>query len=188
MHEPDLKRKEDLISEILPTDPRPPGFSKPWVEPQEALRKEVSNIAVFDLLAELTANQRRTIKFLQKMKLLHTRRACDSCDNADMGLFSRRDNDWFFKCNKRGIEKQCQRMVSFKTDTFFAKSKLNLKQLMPVIYAFTEDLPNSWVERNVGLSHTTVVDWYSFLREVCMQAIEDGSLSRDKDWWYRCSS
>ena len=110
------------------------------------------------------------------MKLLHTRRACDSCDNADMGLFSRRDNDWFFKCNKRGIEKQCQRMVSFKTDTFFAKSKLNLKQLMHVIYAFTEDLPNSWVERNVGLSHTTVVDWYSFLREVCMQAKEDGLL------------
>ena len=94
VHEPDLKRKEDLISEILPTDP--PGFSKPWLEPQEALRKEVSNITVFDL-ADLTANQGRTIKFLQNMKLLHTRRACDSCDNADMGLFSRRDNDWFFQ-------------------------------------------------------------------------------------------
>ena len=77
VHEPDLERKGDLISEILPTDP--PGFSKPWVEPQEALRKEVSNITVFDL-ADLTANQGRTIKFLQKMKLLHTRRACDSCD------------------------------------------------------------------------------------------------------------
>ena len=137
-----LKEKGDLISEILPTDP--PGFSKPWVEP---LRKEVSNITVFDL-AELTANQGRTIKFLQKMKLLHTRRTCDSCDNADMGLFSRRDNDWFFKCNKRGIEKQCQCMVSFKTDTFFAKSKLNLKHSMRVIYAFTEDVPHCWVEHN----------------------------------------
>ena len=80
--------------------------------------------------------------------VVESRRACDSCDNADMGLFSRRDNDWFFKCNKRGIEKQCHWMVSFKTNTFFAKSKLNLKHSIRVIYAFTEDVPHCWVDHN----------------------------------------
>ena len=43
------------------------------------------------------------------------------------------------------------------------------------MYVFTEELPNSWVEQNVGLSARTVVDWFSFLREVCMQAVEDSS-------------
>ena len=172
VYEPDLLRMRDLMFESSPNDP--PGFSKAWNEPYQETRQEKSNISIFDL-ADLTMTQGRTIKFLRKMKVLHSSLSCNRCDNPTMGLFDRRENDWYFRCNKRTDGVQCQNQQSIKTGTFFSQSRLNLKQLMYVMYAFTEELPNSWVEQNVGLSARTVVDWFSFLREVCMQAVEDSS-------------
>ena len=70
---------------------------------------------------------------------------------------------------------KCDKRVSLKVATFFTGSKLNMKQLVWCIWSFTSELPNSFLERNLGLNPTTVVDWYNFCREVCMVWVEEHS-------------
>ena len=69
----------------------------------------------------------------------------------------------------------CNKRYSLKTSTFFTSSKMNMKQLLWALWSFANELPNSFLVDNLGLSRTTTVDWYNFCREVCMVWVEDHS-------------
>jgi len=51
---------------------------------------------------------------------------------------------------------------------FQCTSKLRLHQLMLVMYHWASDSPQWLVMREVRASNQTIVDWYNFLREVCV--------------------
>lgn len=45
--------------------------------------------------------------------------------------------------------------------------------MVQLTYMFGVDLQIYEVEKLVDVSHSTVVDWYQFLRSVCRQALQD---------------
>jgi len=62
----------------------------------------------------------------------------------------------------------CRAATSVRKGSFFSSSKLRLHQLMLVMYHWASDSPQWLVMREVRASHRTIVDWYNFLREVCV--------------------
>ena len=64
---------------------------------------------------------------------------------------------------------------SIRNNSWFAGSHLSLKQIVKLIYYWVYKLPQSFVEEELRIgSCTTLVDWLSFAREVCLQiAISD---------------
>ena len=54
-------------------------------------------------------------------------------------------------------------------NSFFKGSKLNLQQLLRIIYCFCAKSTNEFVVGEFGISEETVVDWYSYLRQVCLE-------------------
>ena len=64
---------------------------------------------------------------------------------------------------------------SRRTNSLFAGSHLSLKQIVKLTYYWVYKFPQSFVEEDLSIgSCTTLVDWYSFARGVCLQiAISD---------------
>ena len=61
-----------------------------------------------------------------------------------------------------------------KTNSWFAGSHLSLKQIAKLTKYWAYKVPQSFVEELRLESCTTVFDWFSFAREVCLQiAISD---------------
>jgi len=62
----------------------------------------------------------------------------------------------------------CRATTSVSKGSFFSSSKLRLHQLMLVMYHWASDSPQWLVMREVRAPNRTIVDWYNFLREVCV--------------------
>lgn len=80
---------------------------------------------------------------------------------------------WEFRCRKTvAIQKRkpskCNWRGSCKAGSFFDKSRLSIETLWKIIthYLFFNPPRQEFLELNLSLSSKTVVDWYSFIREV----------------------
>ncbi|XP_071578824.1 uncharacterized protein [Temnothorax nylanderi] len=70
---------------------------------------------------------------------------------------------------KKRVSKQCDYKKSAKVGTWFENSNLELATICKIIASFLMLRPprQEDLEEELGISSSTVVDWFSFCREVC---------------------
>ena len=60
---------------------------------------------------------------------------------------------------------------AIRDGTFFSNSKLNLEQIVDLMYYWSQDVDSHvFLERHCQLkSDTTIVDWKNFMRDICVE-------------------
>ena len=77
---------------------------------------------------------------------------------------SLRDKGDRWRCSARG----CCREVGLRKDTWLENWNLSYRSVVLFIYAWSKELTSmEYCKHELGIGHTTVVDWSNFLREVC---------------------
>lgn len=75
----------------------------------------------------------------------------------------------FYNTPKKGCKK-CGSTAEFRTGTFFARSKLNIFQILSFINPWTHGASNDLICLQIAIDVNTAVDWSSFCREVLLHA------------------
>ena len=66
----------------------------------------------------------------------------------------------------------CRSKCSIRYGSFFIPSKLPLPLMFKFLYYWTEDLQShAFLEKHLGWSPNTVVDWKNFMRDICLEEI-----------------
>lgn len=133
---------------------------------------------------EIISSEQRLLTFLQQHGVLPENVECPHCKKP-CKLYP--GSNFRFRCtnselilkNKRKKQKvSCNFSVSARKDTPFEKSKLTLDTICRfvsnwLILPFPQETYS--FENELNLSSSTVVDWCSFCREVCLICMLDGS-------------
>ena len=124
-------------------------------------------------LLKITQSQKATLDFLLENGLVDNAPKCDKCGVTAESLLqkdSRNGNyKYWWSCRRSVNGKQHKFMKSIRTNSFFKGSRLNLQQLLRIIYCFCAKLPNQFLVEEFGIGEEAVVDWYSYLRQVCLE-------------------
>ncbi|KAK3907578.1 Transcriptional repressor NrdR [Frankliniella fusca] len=80
-----------------------------------------------------------------------------------LGAKHRAQDRFVWRCNK------CQSMRSVRVCSWFAESKMPLRKIILIIYMSVYKFFQDHIMRDVDISKKTVVDWFSFCREVCVK-------------------
>jgi transposase-like protein len=116
-------------------------------------------------LATTVSDKEGAVKFLQERGILHNPRFCAKGHPMHLQL---RDNGDRWRCNIR----ECRQEKSLRADTWIHPSKLSFRQVVLFIYCWAREYTSvKFCEDELDLSHTTVVDFNNFLREVCAESL-----------------
>ena len=74
---------------------------------------------------------------------------------------------WIWRCAKSS----CRKKKSIRTGSFFSGIHLTIPQALKLIYWWCMGCREEFVGHQVGISLQTVVDYYSFCREICMESL-----------------
>lgn len=131
-----------------------------------AARRESYNIA--SLLAELITPE-SCIAWLAARGLLRNSLLCDICGQAmRLNRYSRSIDGKKWNCAF------CKSSKSVRSDSFFARSHLTLKQLIIIMYCWARDMPQREILHEADVrSPNTLVDWCNFIREECAVWLEN---------------
>ena len=77
-------------------------------------------------------------------------------------------DNYVWKCQFKECNK-FKSKVSIRKDSFFAKFKLPLRKWIQAIYYWCENISETTVTNILNNSEKTMIDIYSFLREICMK-------------------
>ena len=71
---------------------------------------------------------------------------------------------------------KCNKKLSIREGSWFSKSNFLLEQIVKLTYYWVYKCPADFVTREprIGSEHT-LVDWYNFAREVCVEIIQRDS-------------
>ena len=128
-----------------------------------------------DLRDEIQSTDDGVVSWAQRRGLLATEgtRRCPSCRRPmkrafRLGTGHRREEGlYLWRCSKCGMER------SVRNGTWFEDSNLTLLQIIHITWLFVRQRPQIHAMLDAGhLSRTTIVDWYSFCREVCSVFVE----------------
>ncbi|KAH9589799.1 hypothetical protein MS3_00002733 [Schistosoma haematobium] len=101
------------------------------------------------------------IEQLQQMELLRSSFICD-CGNQMTALpCSEYRDDIVFRFSSRWRKK------SARTGTFFARSRLRLKQIMMIVANWIIKAPVTLVSSFGDVTETSAVQWYEYCRGIC---------------------
>ena len=99
---------------------------------------------------------------------------CKFCDKGRFGL--RKDSSFSTdQCCWRCSHKTCGKKVSIRQGSWFSNSNLTLETIGLLTYFWVYRTEQEFVKHELGISHTTIVDWYNFSREVCISILENFS-------------
>lgn len=112
--------------------------------------------------------------FLQLHGVILVDKYCPTC-NEPCTL----NSQWKFECRKQRVVmksrkrkdgEKCNFFESLKINTFFEDSHISIRELCDfVVLEIVSNSPrNVYLENEFGWARQTVVDWLSFLREVCL--------------------
>ena len=105
--------------------------------------------------------------------LFSFRENCPRCCDGTVNLW--KDNSapdgHIWHCSNR----RCRYKVTVRKHSFFAGSHLSFATISKVIYFWAHKYPQEIVIHELQISHTTVVDFYNFCREVCSIVLERDS-------------
>ena len=113
-------------------------------------------------------------QWLQRKGLIgdFTDEDCVKCNHGKMRLvkdasYSKDKACW--KCSNR----QCNSKVSIRRGTWFESSHLSMSQVLELTYFWVYECTEKLVMRECNIATwSTVVDWFSFCREVCGEILE----------------
>ena len=122
----------------------------------------------FELSINVLISPEKMIEFCQKKKIFSEKKNCPKCDKK-MELKPRADaiDKYRWECS----DSKCKKSSSIRTNTWFAKSKLSIRQILITIYSWYIKLPQNLAANEAYTSERTMVDWYSFCRCVCVDFI-----------------
>ena len=92
--------------------------------------------------------------------------SCMSCGVGNVHLVKCVDN-YFWRCGAR----KCKKKFSIRKNSFFEGSHLSFKTILCLIYCWIYELPFKFVRVNLEISDHTIVDWYNFCRDVCVDIL-----------------
>lgn len=127
-------------------------------------------------LFKLTENTDRLIQWLFQLGLFLELSgvSCKYCDKGRFGL--RKDLSFSTdQCCWRCSNKACGKKVSIRHGSWFSNSNLPLETIILLTYFWVYRVEQAFVEHELAISHTTIVDWYNFSREVCICVLENFS-------------
>ncbi|CAF1282430.1 unnamed protein product [Didymodactylos carnosus] len=117
-----------------------------------------------------TSTLEDTISFCQSVKLIPYRPTAP-CSNGH--------NNWYMgKCSKiidgyhwRCRVKECRLTRSIRDGTFFANSKLEIQQVLDLMFYWSQGIDtHDFLRRHCKFaSESTIVDWKNFLRDTCAE-------------------
>ena len=121
------------------------------------------------LLEENTSN---VIAFMKEKKLLAATMLCNACQTPMNWTKYNRYRDLFaWKCqNKECIKFKLTKSV--RCGSFFENSRISLQSWIHAIYLWCQRISVKTASQMLNLSEKTVVDMYSFFRQVCSKYFE----------------
>lgn len=118
--------------------------------------------------SEITTDMKKCIDFCQRVGLIGYT-LTDGCakdhKNWKLGTSSRMADGWVWRCSK------CKSTRSIRHGTFFANSKLSIRQILDLMYFWSQKLDShSFLRRHCDFaSESTIVDWKNFVRDICAE-------------------
>ncbi|XP_074658658.1 uncharacterized protein LOC141911570 [Tubulanus polymorphus] len=117
-------------------------------------------------LFKLCMDSEKLFRWCQKNKLLGACRECVSCGNAMYEVKDKsRIDGYIWRCPS------CKSKKSVRADSWFSSSKLSIRTILKVTYWWSRKISLTNVAHECGLSLPTIVDWFSFCREVCVDMV-----------------
>ena len=112
----------------------------------------------------------KCIKWCQDMGLLGKYYICPVC-KGQMKWTSRADvqDKYTWRCR----DKTHDMRRSIRTGTWFSNSHLSLIKILWLTHLWCSDVASTVIEHNIGVCHSTIVDWKSFCREVCVNLCDN---------------
>ena len=113
----------------------------------------------FNILYNYASNEERALEFPQRNLLLRSEYPeCQVC-NCFMTVVKTGRGD---RCPTHKGEK-----VFFTKDTFFENSQLSFKNIEELLFCWAFKEPVAHASVLIGLSTPTIIQWYSYFRDVC---------------------
>ena len=129
----------------------------------------LANISYADLIRDLGETAEETIRWCQQHGLIAVRKNCVECGR-EMTMVNRDGKDGkVWQCGR-----PCRKRVSIRHGTFFDKSNLTLEKIVRFIYLWAHALLSvKTAKREFNMSNSTIVDWKSFLQDICAEHFID---------------
>ena len=126
---------------------------------------------VFEDIVKICSDEHDLRDFLLQNKIIGDFSGiCPNCFQADLRLDPDRtfsSNGFCWRCPKN-----CRKKISIRKNSWFKKSHLKLGEILKLTYFLIYKYPQDLVkhELKIGSNHT-LVDWYNFAREVCVEIL-----------------
>lgn len=151
------------------------------INPQKKLKQDFTNHMDFVKLGEFTRTNTETIEFCQSVKLIPKKTNCPRCGVIleTIKVAKRSVNSKHFRYRFICAKRACRKYVNALSKTFFENIHITIRKSLFLIYCFIKKLPIDTAIRqtsgdyfdNETTSANTVVDVYSFCREVCVESL-----------------
>lgn len=132
----------------------------------------------FEFMRVLTGNFSELLRFLYSHGVLSCHVLCRQCDSR-VHISENEFERIFYRCYKtviRGNKKRavCHTKSSAVSGTFFEKSHLSLRQVVHLTHIFLSSRRARvvYAQSEVDCSRKTVIDWFSFCREVIIDYVK----------------
>ena len=121
------------------------------------------------LYSGVLVNQETLVNWCISMKLISSEKNCNKC-SSKMEIKTRTDiiDGYAWYC----VNKDCKSRISIRDKSWFAKSKLSLKQILATIFCWYYEMTQKLTMREVSINKNTAVDWFSFMRCICIDILE----------------
>ena len=106
------------------------------------------------------------IHYFQQFNLLYTNLECPDCRTLmNLTKYSKSKDGYAWKCQDRLCSRN-KYTISIKTNTFFDKSKINLKDWLLILYCFAQYMPVAKSAELTAISSKTIGQIYQALRKM----------------------
>ncbi len=134
----------------------------PKKTPKKKKKKNQDPKMSLSTLRAATMSEQTALQYLRDKLVI--RRAipnCTTCGRAMTSIIRHRNAD-YWRCPSR-----CTKM-SFKNGSFWSKSQLTFVKCVDITYCWAHKISIKTTSEMTGMSRQTIIDWFGFLREVCI--------------------
>ena len=130
-----------------------------------------------DLIINHLSSKEMCLTWLKDIGLIASEMKCHQCLR-NMTWTETKDRSDGFKwvCYNRTNGKRHLVEKSIRSKTFFDKSNMTIEEVLKYTYWWSQNLKQSQIRTQLGLSPNSGVDWDMFCREVCEIVVNDDSM------------
>lgn len=159
------------------------------------LHSKLKNFSIFNSIEKLASSDELAITFLEEIGLIPSRKStAPTCCGLPMLVEDSRQHklNWIWRCSSKGSKKKgsksCRKTINPCIGTFFegTSCRIDVRDVLVLIFCFViqmrvndvfEDLVNYRRDRGDSeLSKSTIIDYYSYCREVAEVIISHSNL------------